>query len=486
MPNSRNPLYFIGIGVELSPMKAPKVSPTTTGRLLPIGLWKRGNRYYVRITIPPAVRDQFGGNTHLQEALGTPDERAARTLYPQAYARLKTRIETARRDSDGVLTGRGKENEAEAVARHFRALWKDPATNDEAEQLISDEVERLRGQVIGEECEGDQTVPIYGGDAEAALFVERAYGSVTDWAEEAILDRANRWAESYRSKVRKASKVFLAWYQEEPSRQPLIGYDRVSKVIARRFLKEMQSRGHLSMATVASYSRALGGIWGWAIETEQPTAAKNPWQEASRVLHSGNSMPKAKRRAPTDGEIAAYWNGPASPSVANAIRFGLLTGARLEEIGRLQVRDVDGDELCIRGGKTHAAIRRIPIHLELAALVASLTKDRSADAYLIEGLTPVRGRRTHGLSQRFTEYRKGLGIGSNLNGHRESDLVFHSFRHWFLTAALNAGCIKEHAQAVIGHAPDKGVTTSVYYKGPTKENRRAVVDAIRLPQGCTA
>ncbi len=482
--NSKNPLYFIGIGVELSPMKAPKVSPTTTGRLLPIGLWKRGNRFYVRIIIPPSVRDQFGGNTHLQEALGTSHEPAARTLHPQAYARLKDRIELARRDSNGVLMGRGRETESEVVAREFRALWTVPATRDQADDLISDEVDRLRGQIIGETWEGDTQVPVYEGDAPASRFVESAYGSVTDWAEEAIRDRANSWGESYRSRVRKASKVFLEWYREQPANPPLIGYDRVSTRIARRFLKELEARGDLTVGTMASYARALGGVWGWAVETEQPNASNNPWREASRVLRSGKSNPAAKRRAPSDEEIVALWNGPARPRLAQAIRFGVLTGARLEEIGRLKVSDVEGDELCIRGGKTRAAIRRIPIHSELTSLVAALTKDRSPDEYLIEGLIPIQGRRTHGLSQRFTAYRKALSLGANEAGRRDSTLVFHSFRHWFLTAALNAGCIKVHAQAVIGHAPDKGVTTSVYYKGPTRENRRAVVDAIKLPEGC--
>eukprot|EP01038_Epipyxis_sp_PR26KG_P007716 gene7716-10487_t len=439
-------------------MKPRKVSPTTTGKSLPIGLWKRGNRYYVRITIPPAVRGQFGGRTHLQEALGTSQERAAHTLYPQAYARLKNRIEVARRDSKGVLTGRGRETESEAVAREFRALWNEPATREQAEGLISDEVDRLRGGVIGEQWEGEKLILAYEGDAVAQRFVERAYGTVTDWAEDAIQYRAHQWAESYRSKVRRASKVFLEWYQEQPSSPPLNSYNSVSTQISRRFLKELDNRRDLAPGTIASYARALGGIWVWAIETEQPTAIDNPWHAAAKVLQSSTSAKGSHRREPTDNEIVALWNGPASPRVAHVIRFGLLTGARLEELGRLRVSDVDGDELCIRAGKTRAAIRRIPIHRELAPLVALLIKDRGPDAFLIDGSTPIKGRRTHGLSQRFTEYRKTLGIGSNVDGHRESDLVFHSFRHWVSTQMINAGCIKAHHQAVLGHAQDKGGT----------------------------
>lgn len=471
---------------KLSPIMTTKLSPTSTEISLPKGLGRRKNRFRVRVTIPPSVRDQFNGNTHLEEALGTSDEKAARVLYPQAYARLKGRIEKARRDSEGRLKGKGRLSEDEAVALHYRELLQGSLDQEAVEGMIDVHLEGLLGNVkaVVEGPDGEIN-PVYEGEERASRFMELVRGTVIDWAEAAIKDRGADWDTSYRYRIRRAAKHFLAWYQKSQGASPLEHYSRVTHQIARDYIRDLELSRTLAVETIRAYARALGAIWEWAIVTRQDGVTDNPFHRAVRIRRGQkDSGPRTARRDPTDAELATLWNGPASPKVAAVIRLGLLTGARMEEIGRLRVQDVEGDEIVIHSGKTRSAARRIPIHRALAPLVSELIAGKPPEAFLIDGLAVVQGRRTHGLSQRFTKYRRSVGVGTNPNGNREADVVFHSLRHWFVTQAINSGCIKEHIQAVVGHAPDRGVTTGTYYRGPTKANRRAVVDAIRLPAGC--
>ncbi len=442
----------------------------------------------MRVRIPPAISDHFSGQTHLRESLRTSDERAARALYPQAYARLKSLIETARRDSEGVLKGKGRLSEDEAVGLYYRSLLQDSPGQERAEEMLEAHIEDVLGKVkaVVEEPSG-QLSPVYEGEERASRVIEIARGTIVEWAESAISDRGADWNTSYRYRIRRAAKHFLEWYRKSHGTSPLDHYSRVTPEIARAYFRDLKGSKTLAVGTVRAYARALGAIWEHAIDTNQPMVTDNPFIGAVRLRkgQEGN-VQTTDRRDPTDAELITLWNGPASPNVAAVIRIGLLTGARLEEIGRLQVRDIENDEIVIRSGKTRSAARRIPIHRALISLVASLTADKLPEDYLLDGLRFVQGRRTHGLSQRFTEYRKSLGVGINPNGNREDDVVFHSLRHWFITQAYNSGCIEVHIQAVVGHAPSKNVTVRAYYHKPTPENRRAVVDAIRLPAGCEA
>jgi integrase len=446
----------------------------------------RGNVYWVRVRIPPAISDQFNGQTHLRESLRTSDEKAARVKYPDTFARLKRQIEIARRDSNGVLKGKGRKTEDEAAALYFKKLLQESPDPDLVEDMLDVHLEGLLGRVKAEVDGPDgKLTPVYEGEDRALRFLEGVRGSIPDWAEEAIQDRGLDWDTSYRYRIRRAARHFLEWYRQSSADSPLDAFNRVTPEIARDYIRDLEATKTLAVGTIRAYARGLGAIFEWAIDTRKPNVSGNPFLGAVR-RRKGQSDPNQPkpRRDPTDAELATLWNGPASPKVAAVIRLGLLTGARLEEIGKLRVQDVEDDEIVIRSGKTRAAARRVPIHRALAPIVDSLTAGKTPEDFLIDGLRTVQGRRTHGLSQRFTEYRKSVGVGTNANGDRESDVVFHSLRHWFVTQAINSGCIKEHIQAVVGHAPDRGVTTGTYYRGPTKENRRAVVDAIRLPAGC--
>ena len=161
--------------------------------------------------------------------------------------------------------------------------------------------------------------------------------------------------------------------------------------------------------------------------------------------------------------------------------MALTSGARLEELGQCEVRDVarymDGEPrlsltiACDAQGhkrtKTAASNRTIPIppillRLGFADYVASLP----ADGRLFPDLMVDKfGLHTSRFSLWFnaTFLRKTLGITSKTK-------VFHSFRHTFITAGREVEMSDEVRKAIEGHA--QGTVASKYGYVPLRTMRR--------------
>jgi integrase len=75
--------------------------------------------------------------------------------------------------------------------------------------------------------------------------------------------------------------------------------------------------------------------------------------------------------------------------LADLIRLAMYSSARREELCALRVENVAADRFAIIAGKTDAAVRTVPIHVELAETLARLTKV-SKDGYALSGLTANR------------------------------------------------------------------------------------------------
>lgn len=79
-------------------------------------------------------------------------------------------------------------------------------------------------------------------------------------------------------------------------------------------------------------------------------------------------------------------------------------------------------------------------------------------------------------------HRERLGVHEKPEGQRQSNIDFHSFRRWFITKAEQAGIPPNIISMVVGHAEGrKGMTLGVYSGGPSLDQMRACVEAVRLP-----
>lgn len=137
--------------------------------------------------------------------------------------------------------------------------------------------------------------------------------------------------------------------------------------------------------------------------------------------------------------------------------LGLFTGARLEELGRLEVTDVgieDGVQfLFIHTGdngrrvKNRSGRRRVPVHPELIRLGFLAYVDerrRLKDRSLFPDLKSKRSEITAAWSSWWGRYSGRIGI-------QDARKVFHSFRHTVKRSLRDAGVDKTLRDALQGH-----------------------------------
>ena len=248
---------------------------------------------------------------------------------------------------------------------------------------------------------------------------------------------------------------------------------------------------HLERSVSATRTRtvcgALMGYWRW-MEKRGAVAEgmANPWerQAPGKARAKGAAEPE---RAFTDDEVAALLSGTTEGFMLDLMRFGALTGARLEELARLTVGMCDAKVIRAPGvkGSKVSTPRDVPVHPDLAPVIAERMKGKPADAWLFPefGDLNKHGERSGAVSKRFNRYRQDVGVHEREEGRRRSRVNFHSFRRWFSTRAVAAGEEPRIIEAVIGHKPDPSdvLMRSYVTAGQLGEKLRKCVLAVKLP-----
>jgi integrase len=120
----------------------------------------------------------------------------------------------------------------------------------------------------------------------------------------------------------------------------------------------------------------------------------------------------------------------------------------------------------------------------LEPLVAELVSGKALDDDLFPEYPPPRPgaqqERSMPLVKSFNRYRKSVGVDESRPGRRRSLVNFHSFRRWFITKAEQAGQPEHIIAAVVGHKRE-GMTLGLYSAGPSRDQFKACVEAVRLP-----
>ena len=164
------------------------------------------------------------------------------------------------------------------------------------------------------------------------------------------------------------------------------------------------------------------------------------------------------------------------PTIGRVLLFCLLTGMRSGEATGLLREDLVwkgnlGWFAQIRPNrvrllKTDAAERVVPLHGVLAGLLPSMPDDR-----LFPDLTVSM------VTKEFAKFRADLGID-------RPGLVFHSTRKWFITQCERTGVPEHFTASLVGHQSARSenrLTYGIYSAGISDEQKRAIVDGIRLP-----
>lgn len=462
----------------------------------PANLVLRNGRFYVSVRVPESLRGVVttGRGTHLRRSLKTGHEAEALRRHRHVEAELKAMIERARREPDGTPKGKdGQEPDVAENAAWWRPVLQAAADPDDPVHIAFDnEVDKMLGEPIGDFVDEDgQQHPIYAPEREARAseFADLATGQripVSTELERFLAAKRGKSGEPlssrYVSRIRRAVKGLAAWLKDRPQGDHVGGVSRYEAGLYVEHLSETCGTAQ----TASSLITSLSSYWKWMVK--RGAAAENPW--TNQAPEARISAGDADKRPYTDDEVKRLLLGDTYATLHDMMRIAALSGMRINEIGRLRVADCVGDVFNIQQAKTSAGVRRVPIHPDLSALMERRTRGKADDAFLIEELSARKdhtGDRAAKASERFTAYRRALGIDERKEGQRQSNIDFHSFRRWFVTKAEEAGQPPHIISAVVGHAEGRqGMTLGLYSGGPSDKQMREVVESVRFPPGTPA
>lgn len=451
----------------------------------PPNLQLRHQTWFVRVPVPRPLQKAIG-KRQIVRTLKTSDKAEAMKLRHAAVADILASIKRQSGAAPSVAT------EALAPAEMRSALdWRRAWAEIDAGQVDGlddgrppNADPRDWARFVANGAIEDMTDDIEGrhGQAAARTYAGIAHGTATPiglhvsaWLAEGGRKGplADKTAAGYRADMR-GLEAWLAG-------KGVTTVEGVTKAVAGRWVSETMVAAGVPWATANKRISAPTSFWRWMLKRGH-ASGENPW--------SGQSLAKARQHRGEAGtkrpfrtkEVEALLAGPADTEMADAIRIAALSGLRIEEMYQLRVSDCTAGWFQVRQGKSAAAVRRVPVHSALADIVARRTHKISPDDYLMsEGTTSRTGRgRSVPMSKRFGRYRQGCKVHEVTEGKRGSAVDFHSWRRWFTTEAERAGIAPHVIDYVTGHERP-GESLGRYSAGPSDEQLRACVEAVRLP-----
>ncbi len=228
-------------------------------------------------------------------------------------------------------------------------------------------------------------------------------------------------------------------------------------------------------ATVARILSALRGYWKYLTSIEVASENALPFDNLSIPRRSIKEIAADERKPFKPEEVVKLLNETernGDNDLADLIRLGMWTGARIEELCALKVEKVGKDAFEIEDAKTQSGHREVPIHSKLKAAMKRLVKD-SKDGYVLSGLTLNKyGDRSNAIGKRFGRLKTSMGFGE--------DRVFHSIRRTVATLLENASVPENVSVDILGHEKPT-MTYGLYSGGATLAVKRAAIEKIGYP-----
>jgi site-specific recombinase XerD len=148
-----------------------------------------------------------------------------------------------------------------------------------------------------------------------------------------------------------------------------------------------------------------------------------------------------------------------------AVRQGLLTRSPVSALRGLRFEATErgtfspGEIARLFSAAAGGRVIQIPITPELSEHLLTLPAPDQPDAPLMPGLAQLAVGGSRGLSHQFRELMNRAGLESGIArardgkaGHTVSSRSFHSLRHSFVSAMMNAGVPPELRQKLTGHS----------------------------------
>ncbi|MDQ0121552.1 integrase [Pseudomonas lini] len=234
-------------------------------------------------------------------------------------------------------------------------------------------------------------------------------------------------------------------------------------------------------ATLGQYLMAGTAFWKWATKydaalREEYKDKVNPFVGHELPQGGGSELAGQSREMYTRDDTLklrqAALDNEDKP-LADLITLGWYTGARIEELCRLNkesVITVDGIRcFSFPKSKNPSSKRVLPIHPSLLPAIDRLLED-TTDTFLIPTSSHDHyGKRSHAISKAFGRLRTAAGF-SRLH-------VFHSFRNTVITGLVRAEVPDPLAKELVGHR-EGTVTHDVYSKGASTAQKLAAISKL--------
>ena len=247
----------------------------------------------------------------------------------------------------------------------------------------------------------------------------------------------------------------------------------IKKADAIAFRNALNARGDRKPKTIAKQLSFLRAAFQCAVNDDE--LETNPFAGVKVFVPELASSEKS--RLPfTVSELKVIFEGPIyqvgftpRKSLGLACRWlpllALFTGARLEELGKLDKADViqghpSGAHICIRRAidksqrtKNLNSVRNLPVHPTLVSLGFLDFVNSCSEGRIFPDLRPDKyGIHTTSFSTWFGSYLNDLGIVDKTR-------VFHSFRHSFIQRGKEKAAVvpPEVREAIVGHLTAKAI-----------------------------
>lgn len=450
------------------------------------------------VDVPPSKREAVGSK-RLKKGLGTRDKHVAKARLPKALLELHSRIDAACRrnaDTDPVTAeAMAYREQMESVRKPGGSVYRpetvwdhDTGTEVVVEVDIAEDIVRETIEARGAEIATQE------GRDRAKAFADIAMGRATPlkhhvetWLSEPGKRgtvRAPRTVVEYRAIL----DAFALWLGGEGGST----VQSVTRVVAGRYVSSLHKQ-KLSPARMRDILAALSTYWDWLASKGFAPKGGNPWKEQDiPKVQKGHALKAVfddesdddELRPFTDNELVTLFTKAPDAGMRDLMALAALSGMRIAEVCSLTVGQCAEGIFDVRGTKTKAARRKVPIHPDLQALVDRRREGKSAEDWLLDeaGEPDKFGKRSPNMSAAFYRFRKRVKVDEKAPGKTVSLVNFHSFRRWFVSEAVKAGTPVHVIRQVVGHEqPKNDVTLGTYFKGELTEAKRACVAAVTLP-----
>jgi integrase len=478
----------------------------------PTNLWLRHRTWFLRLSIPPSLRQHFGGKDKIVESLRTDSlseaerERDRRVAeYHARFERLRTGAPPTDAEIASVAQGVYERRMAASPARLFppakeREFYEnslDLAIKAYADKDIAESAAKLGIKIeegsalyrqLGRKILEARLASMHPilfpePDFTAAVplqFIAPATGETFSQAFEAHirdLERANTRATTITS-YRQMASVFQAWCKDAPLAS-------ITRPMASDFIAEIGRTR--SNATVNQYAALLAAVFETARRRGRFTG-DNGFKDQKRKAEAKSYEPFTGEELATLFGSAAFDTAPKAHTTQTALPWAALiaaySGLRREEVAQLRVKDlreIDGVwafDVNREAGplKTKGSARIVPVHSKLIA--AGLLRYHAGLPQGGRLFPSLKGRASKGgklgarLGDAFERWRTGLGL-------TRPGLSFHSFRHGVSEALERAAVAETDAARLLGH-DIPGMSFGTYSRGPGLKRLKDEIEKVQF------